>query len=89
MNCTAVPASGTRTRRLLGEALTHIMAAQDFEQAASVIEENMIGLIDVYSRSKAASPLKLDREASRGNQTQPSMDRCLSRQHAGFGPATG
>ncbi|HLO29389.1 MAG TPA: LuxR C-terminal-related transcriptional regulator, partial [Anaerolineales bacterium] len=40
-------------KKLLGDALTHIMAAQDFEQAASVIEENMIGLIDVYSRSKA------------------------------------
>ena len=40
-------------RKLLSEAMTHIMAAGDFEAAASVIEENMIGLIDVYTRSKA------------------------------------
>ena len=37
---------------LLGEAMSHIMAARDFERAASMIDENIVGLIDVYARGK-------------------------------------
>ena len=38
---------------LLGEAMNHILAAPDFERAASVIDENIAGLIHMFSRSKA------------------------------------
>ncbi|MFT3895985.1 MAG: LuxR C-terminal-related transcriptional regulator [Anaerolineales bacterium] len=39
-------------RQLLGDAMRHIMAAQDFERAASMIDDNIVGLIDVYTRGK-------------------------------------
>jgi len=42
----------------LGEAMSHLLAAQDFEQAASMIDENIMGLVDVTFRSKA--PLLLE-----------------------------
>ena len=39
-------------KQLLGDAMTHIMVAQDFERAASIIDDNIVGLIDVYARGK-------------------------------------
>lgn len=39
-------------KQLPGDAMRHIMAAQDFERAASMIDENIVGLIDVYARGK-------------------------------------
>ena len=42
----------------LGETMSHILAAQDFEQAASMIDENIIDLVDVSFRSK--TPLLLE-----------------------------
>jgi LuxR family maltose regulon positive regulatory protein len=38
---------------LLAEAMSHILAAQDFERAASMIDENIMKLVDVSFRSKA------------------------------------
>ncbi|MCC7447314.1 MAG: LuxR family transcriptional regulator [Anaerolineae bacterium] len=42
---------------LPGEAMTHILAARDFERAASVIDENIAGLIHMFSRNQ--TPLLL------------------------------
>ena len=39
-------------KQLLGDSMSHIMAAQDFERAASMIDDNIVGLIDVYARGK-------------------------------------
>lgn len=38
---------------LLAEAMSHILAARDFERAASMIDENIMKLVDVTFRSKA------------------------------------
>ena len=43
---------------LLAEAMSHILAAQDFERAASMIDENLMQLVDVTFRNKA--PLLLE-----------------------------
>ena len=43
---------------LLAEAMSHILAARDFEQAASMIDENIMRLVDVTFRNKA--PLLLE-----------------------------
>ena len=42
----------------LAEAMSHILAAGDFELAASIIDENIMGLVDVSFRNK--TPLLLD-----------------------------
>ena len=42
----------------LAEAMTHLLAAQDFERAADMIDENLMGLVDVSLRNKA--PLLLE-----------------------------
>jgi LuxR family maltose regulon positive regulatory protein len=42
----------------LSEAMSHSLAAQDFERAASIIDENIMGLVDVSFRSRG--PLLLD-----------------------------
>ena len=36
---------------LLGESMIHIMAAQDFERAASMIDANIAGLLHMFSRN--------------------------------------
>lgn len=60
---------------LPGEAMTHILAARDFERAASVIDENIAGLIHMFSRNKAPLLLswikKLPEEIKR---TRPWID---------------
>ena len=43
---------------LLAEAMSHILAARDFERAASMIDENIMRLVDVTFRNKA--PLLLE-----------------------------
>ncbi len=42
----------------LGEAMSHILSAQDFERAASMIDENIMGLVDVSFRNKTTLLLK-------------------------------
>lgn len=42
-----------RDQELPAEAMTHLMAASDFEQAAAIIDEHIAGLIHLFSRSKA------------------------------------
>ena len=59
----------------LAEAMSHILAARDFEQAASMIDENIMGLVDVTFRNKAPLLLqwieKLPQEIKR---RQPWLD---------------
>lgn len=43
---------------LPGEAMTHIMSAQDFEWAASLIDENITGLIHLFSPDKTPMILR-------------------------------
>jgi LuxR family maltose regulon positive regulatory protein len=59
----------------LAEAMAHILAAQDFERAAAMIDENLMGLVDISLRSKAPLLLewieKLPQEIKR---TRPWLD---------------
>jgi LuxR family maltose regulon positive regulatory protein len=62
-------------QELPGEAMTHILAAGDFERAADVIDEKIAGLIHMVSHSQ--SPLILnwiDKLPEQVRRSHPSLD---------------
>ncbi|TLN15039.1 hypothetical protein FDZ74_08680, partial [bacterium] len=60
---------------LPGEAMSHILDARDFEWAASLIEENIAGLIHLFSRDKTPMILNwIERLPESVRRSHPSLE---------------